>query len=361
MTERQALAALYSFTYFGSRRIKLLVDYFGSAAAAWNATKKKLLAVGLKPEKVDEFIDHREKFETGDYFKRLRNLKIDFITINEKNYPENLVDLADAPPVLYIKGKLTPADSNAVAIVGTRKMTSYGREVTEKFAGELAGLGVTIISGLARGVDTVAHKGALDAAGRTIAIIGRGLDEVYPQENTQLAKKIAEGSGAILSEYPLGYPAFRENFASRNRIISGLSKAVLVIEGAKKSGTLLTASAAAEQGRHVFAIPGQITSPMSAAPHFLIENGAKIAFSVKDILDELDLQLMVDRQAMEKVMPESPEEEKLIEILDTEPLHLDEIAAISSLKVEDVSARLTIMELKGLVKSMGGGVYKKVQ
>ncbi|MFV1917528.1 MAG: DNA-processing protein DprA [Patescibacteria group bacterium] len=359
MTERQALVALYSYVYFGPRRLRLLLDYFGSATKTWNASKEKLLEVGLKPERVDEFIAHREQFENADYFQRLKKLKIDFITKDDKNYPENLADLANAPHVLYIKGKLKSIDSSSVSIVGTRKMTSYGKEVTEKYALKLASYGITIVSGLARGVDTTAHKSALSAGGRTIAVIGRGLDEIYPLENTQLAKKIIKGNGAVISEYPLEYPALRSNFASRNRIISGLSKAVVVIEGAKRSGTLLTASAAAEQGRPVFAVPGQITSPMSAAPHFLIRRGAKMTFTPQDILNELDLQLKVDKEAIEKVLPGNPDEKKLIEILDSEPLHLDRIAAISGLQVADISARLTIMELKGLVRNLGGGVYKK--
>lgn len=360
MTERQSLVALYSYIPFGPARIKLLVDYFGGAKGAWKATNKKLLEVGLKSGRVEDFIKYREEFDYKRYFSQLKKLKIDFITIGDSSYPVNLIDLDNAPPVLYIKGKISVNDANAVAIVGSRKMTSYGREVAEQFTGELAGLGVTIISGLARGIDTVAHRTSLDVGGRTIAVLGCGLDIVYPLENTGLAKRIIEKGGAVLSEYPLGYPALRTNFASRNRIISGLSKAVIVIEGEKKSGTLLTASAAAEQGRPVFAVPGQITSPTSGAPHFLIQNGAKMTTSVKDVLDELDLQLKVDKEQMEKVMPATQEEGKLIEILEREPLHLDQIAVISEFDVSDVSARLTIMELKGLVKNLGGGVYKKV-
>ncbi|MCH7640878.1 DNA-protecting protein DprA [Patescibacteria group bacterium] len=359
MTEREYLVVLYSYIPFGPARMKLLIEYFGSAKKAWRATEKKLLEIGLKNDRAKDFVEYRESFDLTSYFARLKKLKIDFITINDKKYPENLVDLAHAPPVLYIKGSVSPNDSNAVSIVGTRKMTSYGREVTEQFASQLASLGITIVSGMARGIDTTAHKAALSAGGRTIAVLACGLDQVYPVENTQLARKIIDGHGAILSEYPLEYPALRNNFPSRNRIISGLSKAVLVVEGAQKSGTLLTASAAAEQGRQVFSVPGQITSPMSAAPHFLIKSGAKIAFSPEDILNELDLQLKVDKEAVQKVLPTSKEEGILAEILEVEPLHLDQIAAISGLQVADISARLTIMELKGLVKRLGGGVYKK--
>lgn len=360
MTERQALVALYSYIPFGPARTKLLVDYFGSAKAAWRGDRKKLFEIGLKVERVEDFIKYRNGFAQEAYFARLKKLKIDFSTTSDANYPENLLDLENAPTILYIRGKLSVNDSNAVAIVGSRKMTSYGREVAERFAGELASLGVTIVSGLALGVDAVAHKACLEAGGRAIAVFASGLDIITPASNFTLASEIVKKGGALVSEYPLGHPPLRTNFPSRNRIISGLSRAVVVIEGARKSGTLLTASSAAEQGRPVFAVPGQITSPMSEAPHFLIQSGAKMITSVSDILEELDLQLRVDRQAMEKVMPAGSHEEKLVEILANEPLHIDEIAAISTLDVATVSARLTIMELKGLVKNMGRGVYKKI-
>ena len=189
--------------------------------------------------------------------------------------------------------------------------------------------------------------------------MGQGLDSVYPPENADLAEKIIKSDGAILSEYPLGMPALPINFAIRNRIVSGLSAAVVVIEGAEKSGTLLTASHAAEQGKTVFAVPGQITSPMSAAPHFLLRNGAKIATSATDILEELDLQIKVDKEKIEKIMPSTKEEVKLIEILEVEPLHLDELVRITGGKTADISARLTIMEMKGIVRNLGGGIYRK--
>ncbi|MCX6705406.1 MAG: DNA-processing protein DprA, partial [Candidatus Woesebacteria bacterium] len=243
--------------------------------------------------------------------------------------------------------------------VGTRKVTSYGREVTQKFSSELASFGITIISGLAYGVDTVAHKACLSVHGKTVAVLGNGLDTIYPFENTALALEIIKAGGAIISEYPLGYPALPVNFAIRNRIVSGLSDAVIVIEGAEKSGTLLTASHAAEQGKTVFAVPGQITSPLSAAPLFLLKNGAKIATETKDILDELDMQVKVDKEKIKNIVPDSPQEEKILEILENEALHLDELVRISGGKTPEISARLTIMEMKGMVRNMGKGIYRK--
>lgn len=360
MKERHYLVAVSAFIPFGPKRIELLTGYFGSAKKVWNASSKRLLEVGINEKTVSAFETFRKGFDIKSYLSKLEKFKIDFVVKADKNYPENLKDLDNAPVVLYIRGRLKAGDTNSVAVVGSRKMTSYGREVTEEFSSELANFGVTIISGLARGIDTAAHRAALAAGGRTIAVLGCGLDSVYPPENLGLAKEIIQKDGALLSEYPLGHPALPTNFANRNRIVSGLSKAVLVVEGAQKSGTLLTASSAAEQGRTVFAIPGQITSPLSAAPLFLIKNGAKIATEPSDILEELDIQVKVDREKIEKVMPSTKDESQLLEILANEPLHLDELARISSLDTPNVSARLTIMELKGLVKNIGGGVYRKI-
>jgi DNA processing protein len=360
MADKRALIALSTFVPFGPVRIGLLVSYFGSPRKAWEASESSLLEIGLSKKLVAGFAVHRAGFDITDYFSRLRKQNIKIMTIGSSEYPVNLKEIETAPVVLYVKGNLKAFTINSVAIVGSRKMTSYGKEVTERFAGELASLGVAIVSGLARGVDTIAHQSTLAVGGKTLAVLGCGPDLVYPLENTGLAKRIIENDGAVISEYPLSYPALRVNFANRNRIISGLSKAVVVVEGQEKSGTLLTASHAANQGRQVFAVPGQITSPQSGAPHLLIKSGAKPATSVNDILEELDLQLKVDKEQMEKAMPNSNEEEKLMQILENEPLHLDEIARISSLEVSDISARLAIMELKGLVKNTGRGVYRKI-
>lgn len=360
MIDKEYLTAVCSFIYFGPARVRLLLDYFKKAKYIWDADIKELIEIGLSRKKIFEFDEYRKKFDIKKYFAKLKRLKTGVVTIFDKNYPDNLKDLTGAPAVLYFKGKLSKNDINSVAIVGSRKMTSYGREVAEKFSSGLAGFGVTIVSGLAHGIDTTAHKGALSVGGRTVAVLGCGLDSIYPPENIGLAQEIIKSGGALLSEYPLGYPALRENFANRNRIVSGMSKAVIVIEGAEQSGTLLTASHAAEQGKTVFAVPGQITSPMSFAPHFLLKNGARIATDVNDIITDLDLQFKVDRDKMERVLPGNKTEAAFLEILATEPMHLDEIVRISALPTSEVSARLTIMEMKGMVKSLGGGMYRKI-
>lgn len=360
MIEKKYLLAMCSFTEFGPQRVDLLLSYFKSAKSVWSATPDQLLEVGLRKKLVDKFIGHRSNFDIEDYIRKIDKLKIGYCTKWDSSYPNNLKNIDGAPVLLYYRGHLSRNDENAVAIVGSRKMTYYGREVAEKFSSELASLGVTIVSGLARGIDTVSHKGALSVGGRTLAVIASGLNNIYPPENIKLAEEIIEKGGAVISEYPLGYPALPSNFPSRNRIVSGLSKAVLVVEGYQKSGTLLTASHAAQQGKTVFAVPGQITSPMSEAPHFLLLNGAKLALSTKDILDELSLEVKVDRDKIIRILPDDKDECRFYGILEKGPLHIDEIARISKIEVNKVSSVLIAMRLKGMVKDIGAGVYKKI-
>jgi DNA processing protein len=359
MTENQYLTAIYAFNYFGPARAKLLLSYFKSAKKIWESSTDELKEIGLSEKKVLEFDKFRKDFDIEKYFQRLTKLQVKVVTILDKAFPKNLKNLPGAPLLLYYKGDISCLNTNSVAIVGTRKITAYGREVTQKFSSELASFGVTIISGLAYGVDTEAHKACISIHGKTVAVLGNGLETIYPLENTALANEIIKTGGAIISEFPLDYPSLPVNFAIRNRIVSGLSDAVIVIEGAEKSGTLLTATHAAEQGKTVFAVPGQITSPLSWAPLFLLKNGAKIATETKDIIEELDLQVKVDKDKIQKIAPDGPEEEKLLEILENEPLHLDELVRISGGKTSEISARLTIMEMKGMVRSMGKGIYKK--
>ncbi|KKR28108.1 MAG: protecting protein DprA protein [Candidatus Woesebacteria bacterium GW2011_GWA1_39_8] len=359
MTEKDYLILLTSFIAFGPARSTLMVNFFGSAKKSWRATPKQLSAIGLSNKLVSEFTEYRKQINPTTFFSNLTKLGVSVITQNESEYPQNLLEIEDKPLVLYVRGSLTKNDENAIAIVGSRKMTSYGRDVTEKLSAELANIGVTIVSGLAFGVDITSHKSALDAGGRCIAVMASGIDIVTPRSNEWLGKKILASGGAIVSEYPPGTVPQRQFFPYRNRIISGLSRAVVVVEGMIKSGTIHTAKHAADQGRQVFAVPGPITSPMSQAPHYLIKNGAKMVTDVADILEELNLQLAVDKEKMEKLLPADSAEAKIIGVLEKETLHLDEIARILDMSVSEISARLTIMELKGLVKSLGNGVYKR--
>jgi len=277
----------------GPQRFALLRSYFGSAQAAFWASRRQLVATGLRPELIDFLVTFRKKFNFDSYFLRLKRLKITVITSEEENYPVMLKEITGPPFVLYVKtdqiGLIGQIFSlKAIAIVGTRTMTAYGREVTEKFTRALVKRGFVIVSGLARGVDRVAHETALAAGGKTIAVCGTSLETVYPSEHWPLAEKIA-ASGALISEYPLRAKIKRANFAIRDRLISGLSRGVLVTEAAEGSGTMITAGFAAEQGRDVFAVPGPVTSPLSAGTAMLIKKGAKLVYNIEDILEEIKL------------------------------------------------------------------------
>lgn len=360
MSDKEYLIALSTFTSFGPVRTALLIKYFKTAKKIWEVSQNELLKVGLGIKTVENFIEHRNNFDIYKYLAKLKSLSINVLTLFDDNYPENLKEISDAPYVLYVRGKLTKEDSRAVAIVGTRMMTSYGREVTQKFGGELANFGVTVVSGLALGVDAEAQRAALKANGRTIAVLASGLDIISPYTNKALALEFIKNNGAVVSEYPLGHVPFKSDFAVRNRLISGLSRAVIVIEGRIKSGTFYTVNAAANQGRPVFAVPGPITSPASEAPNYLIQNGAKLVTTSRDVMEELNMQLIVDRQKMERVMPSDKIESEIAKMLELEPLHLDELVRISGGKTAEISARLTIMEMKGMVKNIGDGVYRRI-
>lgn len=359
MGDREYLTALSTFVPFGPARLKLLIDYFKKTKRVWNVSPSELREIGMSEKLISKFVAHRASFRLNDYFAKLRTLSVKVITMFDSQYPENLRDLTDAPYILYVRGDLRRSDSNAVAIVGSRLMTSYGREVAQKFAGGLANFGVTIVSGLALGVDAEAQRSALAVGGRTVAVLASGLDIISPAANKALALEFIKSNGAIVSEYPLGHVPFRADFAVRNRLISGMSRGVIVVEGRMKSGTFYTVRAAIDQGRPVFAVPGPITSPSSEAPNYLIQNGAKVAVNLRDVVEELNLQTAVDREEVEKVMPQNKMEVSILGYLDKEALHLDELVRISGLATPEISARLTIMEMKGLVRNLGGGIYKK--
>ncbi|MBI2405769.1 DNA-protecting protein DprA [Candidatus Microgenomates bacterium] len=358
MTEREALIALCAFVPFGPARIKLFLEYFGSARETWKAETRRFKEIGVSDKLVSEFSEWRRHFDFSSYFAKLVKFGVSVATVTDKNYPERLRQTDDAPIVLYIKGELKNVDVS-VAIVGSRKITSYGREVAEKISSELAAAGVTIISGLALGVDGVAHRAALEVGGRTIAILGNGLDQIYPPSHRELAQKVTK-HGALVSEYPLGHSALPMNFPYRNRIISGMSLGVVVIEGTEKSGTLLTASHAARQGREVFAVPGPITSPNAAAPNLLIKQGAKVVTGVEDILEELDLGHRAKGIMNREILPETEEEKLIFQLIENEPLHIDEIVRRVRFDAGIVLSTLTTMELKGMVKDIGGNIYQVI-
>jgi DNA processing protein len=255
-----------------------------------------------------------------------------------------------------MQGDLVADDEWSVAIVGTRRVTAYGRQVAEDIGSSLARNGLTIISGLARGADSIAHQAALNAGGRTIAVLGSGLDRIYPPENRHLAEQI-KANGALISEYSPGTPPEASNFPQRNRLISGLSLAVIVIEAGHKSGALITAGFAADQGREVFAVPGNITSPGSKGTNRLIQNGAYPLLSAEQVLETLELGMVAEHRSARVTLPSDAVEAQLFETLGQEPLHIDEITNRTEIPVEKVTATLALMELKGMVRQVGGMQY----
>jgi DNA processing protein len=336
----------------GRVRLGQLESHFGSLEQAWKASPGELKKAGLDSIALRAIGQFRESIEPDVEMDRLKHHGIVVLTCNDKNYPRRLKEIYDFPPVLYVRGTLTPEDDWCLAVVGTRRATVYGKQITEEITADLARSKITIVSGLARGIDTIAHRSALEAGGRTIAVFASGLDIIYPAENERLARDIA-AKGALISEYPLGMKPRAENFPRRNRILSGLSLGTLVTEAGEDSGAMITAHMALEQNREVFAIPGSILSPASRGTNRLIQEGAKLVRGYIDILEELNL-MTVERQIeMREILPESENEAVLLKQLSAEPAHIDEVCRRSGLPAATVSGTLAMMELKGLVKQVG--------
>ena len=341
----------------GPARFKLLLSFLhDDVAAAWRASSKELAQAGLDQKTIDSFLKQRATIVPQQELEKLERLRIRIITLKDKAYPPLLKEIDYAPPVLYICGNLTEADQFALAVVGTRKMSAYGRQVTERLVTELAKGKVTVISGLAQGIDTIAHMAALDAGGRTLAVLANGLDTIYPPNNYNLARRIVDsGQGALVTEFPLGVKPEGGNFPARNRIISGLSLGVLVTEAPKQSGALITANLALEQGREVFAVPGNIFSAGSVGTNKLIQDGgARLVLDINDILEALNLFMVPQQVEMQAELPENAEESTLLTLLSHDPLHVDDLIRESNLETKSVIATLTMMELKGMIRQVGG-------
>lgn len=281
------LLALHSIDGLGPIRLKAILDYFKDPKLAWEANGQELTRIGIPKNAVELFLETRKKLEPEEYANSIKNSGIKWLTIFDAEYPKLLKQIYDPPIVLYYKGEILFSDENAIAVVGSRKITGYGKMVTEHFTKRLVREGFTIVSGLAKGVDSQAHWSAISEKGRTIAVLGGGLNNIFPPENIGLVEKIISGFGAVISEFPPSLSALPGNFPQRNRIIAGLSQAVLVTEAAQDSGSLITARLAAEQGRDVFAIPGPITSALSQGTINLIKQGARAVTDPIEILEEM--------------------------------------------------------------------------
>jgi len=340
----------------GRVRIGQLESYFGSLEHAWKATPSELKHAGLDNSSVRAITSRRPEVSLEAEMEKLERYGVTVLIYHDPDYPARLKEIHDYPPLLYIRGSLLPEDEWCLAVVGTRRATVYGRQVTEEIVADLARSRITIASGLAKGIDSVAHRSALEAGGRSLAVFACGLDSVYPAENSELARRIMH-RGALISEYPLGTRPRPDNFPRRNRIMSGLSLGVLVVEAGETSGAMITAHLALEQNREVFAIPGSILSLTSKGTNHLIQEGAKLVRDHTDILEELNLTAVAHQIEIKEIIPPSDTESLLMKYLTAEPTHIDEVCRSSGLPVATVSSTLAMMELKGLIKQVGAMNY----
>lgn len=358
LPERAFWVAFHQVPYIGPARLKRLLDTFGSLREAWSAPERDLRRC-LEDRARSELIRMRNELDVATLYGEITRDGVKVTTPADLSYPSLLAEIPASPPVLYYRGELLETDRIAVAIVGTRRMTAYGREMTGRIATDLARAGVTIVSGLARGVDGIAHQAALDAGGRTIAVLGSGINRIYPPEHRNLARRIME-QGAVLSDYLPETPPDGVNFPPRNRIISGLSLGVVVIEAPDRSGALITVDFAADQGRDVFAVPGPATAPNSSGTNRLIREGARLVRTADDVLEDLQIKRNAADVALQQALPLDEDERRLLAVLTSLPQHIDDLAALSDSTVAEISGRLMMLELQGLVRNTGAQHYARV-
>jgi DNA processing protein len=340
----------------GPAKVRALQDHFGDLERAWHADARSLGEVGLDRRALSNLIQLRGELDLDAEMLKIEQAGLHVLTWEHDAYPSLLREIYGPPPVLYVRGQLLPEDEWAVAIVGTRRATTYGKQMARMLSGDLVRSGATVVSGLARGIDGESHRAALEAGGRTIAVMACGLDRVYPSEHRNLAREIAQ-NGALISDYPLGTKPEARNFPPRNRIISGLSLGVVVVEAGEKSGALITVDFAIDQGREVFAVPGNVLSRSSKGCNRLIQNGAKMVLGVDDVLEELNMTMIEQHTEVRAVIPADETEAQLMALVSEEPRHVDEICRQSQLPVQQVSSTLAMMELKGMVRQVGGMQY----
>jgi DNA processing protein len=368
MTSREAYIALNMVDGIGPIRVRALLDRFLQPQAILSATRAELMQVeGVGDEVARSIASWRERVDLDGELPRIEKAGVRVLTREDAEYPRNLREIYDPPIVLYVKGAFSERDALSIAIVGSRRTTLYGQEMGRKLAYQLARVGVTVVSGLARGIDTAAHKGALQAKGRTVAVIGCGIDIVYPAENQKLANEIVEKGGAVVTEFPFGVKPDRQNFPMRNRIVSGWSLGTVVVEANLTSGALITAGQAAEQGRQVFAVPGRADSILSRGTNKLIKDGAKLTEDVEDILGEFEYLLPKNVARPVEATPDSGGtkpalrlselEQKVMAQLGREEAAIDDIIRASGLTTASVSATLLALEMKRLVRQLPGKLY----
>lgn len=342
----------------GSRRIRKLLATHGSPHAVWELSPAQLKQSGISEKALAGITKRRKNIDPDTEWERLQKRDIRAITLDSEHYPKPLKHIHSSPLLLYVRGNLKALNTPSLAIVGTRRFSSYGKTVVERLVPDLVRAGLTIVSGLAQGIDAISHAETLRADGTTVAILGNGIDTVVPTRNKKLAKEILDQSGAIVSEYPWGVPPLKQHFPARNRIIAGMAKGTLVIESRVPGGSLITAEHALEEAREVFAVPGNITTPASEGTNKLIMEGAHPVTSAADILEILNVTPV--QQELVDVGSLSKEEQEVLAILETEPLYIDTIIKQATCTPAQVGARLTALELKGLVKNLGGNTYQRL-
>ncbi len=363
MNSREAYIALNLIAGIGPVRVRALLDQLGSPEAILSAARAELARVeGITSEVAGNISRWRETVDLAGELTKIEKAGVRVVTADDPDYPKNLREIHDPPLVLYVKGTLTDRDAVSVGIVGSRRTTLYGQEMARKLAFQLARVGVTVVSGLARGIDTHAHQGALQAKGRTVAVLGCGVDVVYPAENKKLYEQIIEQGGVVVSEFPMGMKPDRQSFPMRNRIVSGWSLGVVVVEANLKSGALITAKFAGEQGRQVFAVPGRADSPLSKGSNRLIKDGAKLTEDVDDILSEFEYLLPPAKKEPATTAPKlvvSETEQKVLAALGDQETTVDEVIQRSGLTSACVSATLLTLEMKRLVRQFPGRLYAR--
>lgn len=339
----------------GTLTYNRLIDHFKTAKCVWEAGATELQAFfGKKNNIIAQLLIWRKQYNLEEAYNQLKKLDISILTSIEEDYPFNLRNIYAYPPVLYYRGSIKSIAKQSLAIVGSRKSTSNGQQVAEKIAFELAQAGFVIVSGMARGIDSYAHRGAIRSGGETVAVLGCGLDIIYPPENKKLMDLISS-NGVVISEFPPGIKPEAKNFPRRNRLISGLSKGVIVVEAAEKSGSLITADLALQQGRDVFAVPGSILSPYSKGTNYLIKQGAKLVQDANDILEEYGLP--VKKEVTKKIAHLNPVEKTILNLFSSGEISLEEIIKKSRIKPEIVISQLSILEIKGIIKQLPGQRY----
>lgn len=351
------LLALNAHPKIGSQTIKKALAPFDNVEKLWKAKYEELIHyIGEKTANL--IIEAKQQFNPDQEVEKLHHLNIGYITMYDKSYPKLLLETPDHPAVLYVRGELDALKKPGIAVVGSRKFSYYGKKITDQLSKSCVQAGLSIISGLALGIDAVAHRTALDAGGITVGVLGCGLDRIYPATNLALGREILDKNGAVVSEFPPGTPPLVHHFPQRNRIIAGLSLGTLVIEAAEESGALITAYQALDYNREVFAVPGNIDAEMSKGTNLLIQKGAKLVTKAEDIFEDLNVEVKKEEEKSREILPETEEEKSIFNILLSGERLVDDITRETGLNIIAINGALSFMEMKGMVENLGGGRYK---